>query len=112
MISEYTESDASKIVYVINDASLRYKNIIPDNCWHEPYMSEQELFDEFNEGVNIHQKIKDDPEMLAMVDTAIETCSSLNLSTPKPPKRPKSRPNKKRTKTTRLPKPPKVKSRL
>ena len=61
--------------------------------------------------IALNNKIKDDPEILAMVDTAIETCSSLNLSTPKPPKRPKSRPNKKRTKTTRLPKPPKVKSR-
>ena len=46
MISEYTKNDTSKILYVINDASLRYKSIIPDNCWHEPYMSEQELFDE------------------------------------------------------------------
>ena len=61
--------------------------------------------------IALNKKIKDDPEILAMVDTAIETCSSLNLSTPKPPKRLKSRPNKKRTKTTRLPKPPKVKSR-
>ena len=43
MINEYTKSDTSKILLVINDASLRYKGIIPDNCWHEPYMSEQEL---------------------------------------------------------------------
>ena len=51
MISEYTKSDTSKIIHVINDASLRYKGIIPDNCWHEPYMSEQELIDEFSDGV-------------------------------------------------------------
>ena len=48
MIKEYTKKDISKILYVINDASLRYKGIIPDNCWHEPYMSEQELVNEFN----------------------------------------------------------------
>ena len=36
---------------VINDASLKYKGIIPDNCWHEPYMSEQKLVNEFNAGV-------------------------------------------------------------
>ena len=53
MISEYTKSDASRILYVINDASLRYKGIIPDNCWHEPYMSEQELINEFNNGVHM-----------------------------------------------------------
>jgi GNAT superfamily N-acetyltransferase len=51
MISEYTKSDTSKILHVINDASLRYKGIIPDNCWHEPYMSEKELTDEFCNGV-------------------------------------------------------------
>ena len=53
MISEYTKSDNSKILYIINDAALRYKGIIPDNCWHEPYMSEQELIDEFSDGVTI-----------------------------------------------------------
>ena len=42
MISEYTKSDTSKILHVINDASLKYKGVIPDNCWHEPYMSKQE----------------------------------------------------------------------
>ena len=51
MISEYTKNDTSKILHVINDASLRYKDIIPDNCWHEPYMSEQELIDELSDGV-------------------------------------------------------------
>ena len=54
MISEYAKSDTSNILHVINDASLRYKGIIPDNCWHEPYMSEQKLIDEFSDGVRIY----------------------------------------------------------
>ena len=54
MISEYTKNDISKILHVINDASLRYKGIIPDNCWHEPYMSEQELIDELSSGVHMY----------------------------------------------------------
>ena len=53
MINEYTKSYISKIVHVINDASLRYKGVIPDNCWHEPYISEQELIDEFSDGVRM-----------------------------------------------------------
>ena len=53
MISEYTKSDTSKILHVINDASLRYKGIIPDNCWREPYMSEQELINEFSDKVRM-----------------------------------------------------------
>ena len=51
MIREYKKSDSSKILHVINDAARRYKGIIPDNCWHEPYMPEQELVNEFNAGV-------------------------------------------------------------
>ena len=54
MISEYKKSDSSKILYVINDAAIKYKGVIPDNCWHEPYMSEQELIDEFSDGVRMY----------------------------------------------------------
>ena len=54
MIREYKKTDTSKILYIINDASLRYKGIIPDDCWHEPYMSQQELIDEFSNGVRMY----------------------------------------------------------
>ena len=53
MIREYKKSDSSKITYVINDAAIKYKGIIPDNCWHEPYMSEDELIDEISDGVHM-----------------------------------------------------------
>ena len=53
MISEYTKSDTSKILHIINDASLRYKGIIPNNCWNEPYMSKKELTDEFCNGIRM-----------------------------------------------------------
>ena len=53
MIRKYTKIDSSKILHIINDAATKYKGIIPDDCWHEPYMSEQELIDEFNDsGIN------------------------------------------------------------
>jgi GNAT superfamily N-acetyltransferase len=54
MIREYKKSDSSKIIYVINDAAIRYKGIIPDNCWHEPYISKQELVNEFNAEVRMY----------------------------------------------------------
>ena len=54
MISKYKKTDTSKILDIINDASLRYKGIIPDDCWHEPYMSERELVDEFSDGVRMY----------------------------------------------------------
>ena len=53
MIREYKNSDSSKILNVINDAAIKYKGIIPDHCWHEPYMLEQELVNEFNDGVRM-----------------------------------------------------------
>jgi len=53
MITEYTKKDSSNILNVINDAALKYKGIIPDDCWHEPYMSEQELINEFDNGVRM-----------------------------------------------------------
>ena len=54
MISEYKKTDASKILQIINEASLKYKGVIPDNCWNEPYMSEQELINEFKDGVRMY----------------------------------------------------------
>ena len=54
MISEYKKIDTSKILYIINDASLKYKDIIPKDCWHEPYMSERELTNELNKGVRMY----------------------------------------------------------
>ena len=53
MIVKLTKKEISNILNVINDAALRYKGIIPDNCWHEPYMSEQELVNEFNDGIHM-----------------------------------------------------------
>ena len=53
MIIEYTKSDSSKILNVINDAAVKYKGVIPDNCWHEPYMSDRELLNEFKDGVQM-----------------------------------------------------------
>ena len=54
MIRKYTKIDSYKILHIINDAAKKYKGIIPDDCWHEPYMSEQELIDEFNDEVRMY----------------------------------------------------------
>ena len=53
MIKEYKKKDISKILNIINDASLKYKGVIPNNCWHEPYVSEDELIDEISDGVHM-----------------------------------------------------------
>ena len=53
MIIENTLKDLSSILYVVNDAAIKYKGVIPDACWHEPYMTEEELVNEFDSGVRI-----------------------------------------------------------
>ena len=53
MIKEYKKKDINKILNIINDASLKYKGVIPNNCWNEPYMSESELIDEISDGVHM-----------------------------------------------------------
>ena len=47
MIIEHTKQDLSNILNVINDAAIKYKGVIPNDCWHEPYMLEKELVNEF-----------------------------------------------------------------
>tara|TARA_Y100000815_G_scaffold256144_1_gene263583 strand:+ start:177 stop:659 length:483 start_codon:yes stop_codon:yes gene_type:complete len=60
MIIEYTKRDSSKILNVINDAAAKYKGVIPDNCWHEPYMSDRELLNEFKDGVRMFGYLHND----------------------------------------------------
>ena len=59
MITECTKKNISNILYVINDASLKYKGIIPNDCWHEPYMTKQKLISEFTNGVRMFGYNKD-----------------------------------------------------
>jgi GNAT superfamily N-acetyltransferase len=51
MIRICTESDLKTIFDIINDAAVAYKGIIPDDRWHEPYMPEEEVWHEIEDGV-------------------------------------------------------------
>jgi len=37
------DADLSRTCEVINDAARAYRGVIPDDCWHEPYMPLEEL---------------------------------------------------------------------
>ena len=43
MIRECKESDLNTIFEIINDGAQAYKGVIPQDRWHEPYMSLAEL---------------------------------------------------------------------
>ena len=66
MITELSKNDCSKILYVVNDAAIKYKNNIPDDCWHEPYMPEEELLNEFENGVQMFGYI-DNNELIGVI---------------------------------------------
>ena len=51
MIIPGTKDDFTQIYEIINDAASAYKGIIPEDRWHEPYMSETELQDQIDDGV-------------------------------------------------------------
>ncbi|MGS2740851.1 GNAT family N-acetyltransferase [Sinomicrobium sp. M5D2P17] len=51
MIVKSKKSDFKDIYEIINDASIAYKGIIPDDRWQEPYMTEDELENQIADGV-------------------------------------------------------------
>lgn len=51
MIRVCTESDYNRISEIINDAAQAYKGIIPQDRWHEPYMSLAELRAQIDDGI-------------------------------------------------------------
>ncbi len=51
MIRKANENDFEEIYQIINDASIAYKGIIPDDRWHEPYMTKEELKEQIKDGV-------------------------------------------------------------
>lgn len=51
MIRKCTQSECEIIYKIINAAAIAYKGAIPTDCWHEPYMSREELKTEIEDGV-------------------------------------------------------------
>ncbi|MGD9733465.1 MAG: GNAT family N-acetyltransferase [Desulfamplus sp.] len=52
MIRPAASDDFISIYDIINDAAIAYKGVIPADRWHEPYMSEKELSEQIQDGVN------------------------------------------------------------
>ena len=51
MIHKCAPEHLREVFDVINDGASAYRGIIPQDRWHEPYMSEEELLAQVNEGV-------------------------------------------------------------
>src|SRR3954462_14653136 len=46
MIRDCTNADVDVMIDIINEAALAYRGVIPDDCWHDPYMTPSALLDE------------------------------------------------------------------
>ena len=51
MLRKCAASDFEVILNIINDAAQAYKGVIAGDCWHEPYMSREELRHEIEDRV-------------------------------------------------------------
>lgn len=51
MIRRCTESDFETIFEIINEAAMAYKGVIPDDRWHDPYMTAEALRHEIQDDV-------------------------------------------------------------
>ncbi len=51
MITPCVDADYLRIWEIINSAASAYRGVIPEDCWHEPYMSIDELRSEIDGGV-------------------------------------------------------------
>ena len=60
MISKCEQKDFNEIYEIINDAASAYRGIIPADRWHEPYMTEEELKSQIDEGVQFWGYIEDE----------------------------------------------------
>jgi len=60
MLEKCTHQDFREIYEIINDAANAYKDVIPADCWHEPYMPESEVRRQIQEGVEFWCYREDD----------------------------------------------------
>ncbi|HUI92040.1 MAG TPA: GNAT family N-acetyltransferase [Chitinivibrionales bacterium] len=54
MIIPCTPADFDAMFRIINDAAWAYKGAIPEDCWHDPYMSREHLKLEIGRGVEFY----------------------------------------------------------
>ena len=60
MISKCEQRDFNEIYEIINDATTASRGVIPADRWHEPYMTEEELKRQIDEGVQFWSYTEDE----------------------------------------------------
>ena len=86
MIRQCKTSDLAGLLEVINEAARAYKGVIPQDRWHEPYMSQKALQQEIADGVMFwgwesHGQllgvmgIQDKPDVTLIRHAYVRTCA-------------------------------------
>ncbi len=57
----------SAILAIVNAAAERYRGAIPADCWHEPYMSADQLEREISAGVGFRGYVDESDELLGVM---------------------------------------------
>jgi GNAT superfamily N-acetyltransferase len=57
MVLKCEQSDFQDILDIINDGASAYKGVIPADRWHDPYMPEEELKIQIDEGVGFWKNL-------------------------------------------------------
>jgi N-acetylglutamate synthase-like GNAT family acetyltransferase len=60
MIRKGTAEDFEEIYNIINDAAIAYKGAIPDDRWHDPYMTREALQSDIEDGIEFSCYVNDD----------------------------------------------------
>jgi GNAT superfamily N-acetyltransferase len=60
VIRKCTEADIDVIYEIINEAAQAYCGVIPEDMWHDPYMSRAELMQELQDGVVFWGMVEND----------------------------------------------------
>ena len=67
MIRPCNDGDIRDIYEIINDAAKAYKGVIPDDQWHDPYMSSGYLTSEVEDGVVFQGFVDSDNNLLGVM---------------------------------------------
>lgn len=66
MIRRCAAEDFEAIYEIINDAAQAYKGVIPEDRWHDPYMSREELRKEIDDGI-VFWGLEQDGELVGVM---------------------------------------------
>ncbi|MBK18941.1 MAG: GNAT family N-acetyltransferase [Rhodospirillaceae bacterium] len=67
MIDDFSSTDFEEVLAVINDGASAYKGVIPENCWHEPYMPPSELREGIEAGIKFRVCRSEDNNILGVM---------------------------------------------